>query len=231
MAPPIDLPPPPAHPELPPEVRIAGEEELFWPADGVDIQGLARLPLSAERVVLLCHPHPLYGGTMHNAIVVVLAKALAESAGQRVGWLRFNYRGVGKSGGQYDAGKAETFDAKGALAEVRRRCPRAKLSFAAYSFGTGVAYRAAAADGGVDRISLIAPSPRMTKVDTGPFEGSVQIVAAGRDQFATPDETSELAERFHAQLSVLPDADHYFIRFRREVARLVVPFAAPELAP
>jgi hypothetical protein len=211
-------------------VHIAGEEELFWPAEGVTIQSLGVLPAGADRVVIICHPHPLYGGTMHNAVVVVLAKALAEGGAKRVGWLRFNYRGVGKSGGRYDAGKAEVFDAKGALAQVRGRLPRAKISLIGYSFGTGVAYRAAAADGGVDRITLIAPSLRMTRIDSAPFAGPVQMIAAGRDQFATPEETNELAERLHAELSVLPEAEHYFIRFRREVARLVIPFAAPELS-
>ena len=227
--PPVDLPPPPERPELPPGVQIAGEEELFWPAGDVTIQSLARLPAEAERVVVLCHPHPLYGGTMHNAVVVVLAKALAESNGGRVGWIRFNYRGFVKSGGKYDGGRAEELDAAGALAEARRRCPRAKVCFAAYSFGAGVAYRAAARDGNVDRIALIAPSLRMTKLDAARYSGPVLIVAAGRDQFSPPEETSELAERLHATLSFIPEADHYFIRFRREVVRLVIPFVVPEL--
>jgi alpha/beta superfamily hydrolase len=227
MAPPVDLPPPPETPELPPEVAVSGEEEVFFRADGLTLQGLGRFPAGAERAVVLCHPHPLYGGTMHNAVVVVLAKALAE-LGDRVATLRFNFRGVVKSGGRYDAGRAEVFDARGALAEVRRRLPRAKVSMAAYSFGTGVAYRAAAADGGVERLSLVAPSMRMTKIELAPFRGLVQIVAPGRDQFSSPEETKALAEQFGAALSVIPDADHYFIRFRREVARLVVPFVAPE---
>jgi alpha/beta superfamily hydrolase len=230
MAPPIDLPPPPERPELPPEVAIAGEEELFFSADGVMLQGLGRLPSSAERAVVLCHPHPLYGGTMHNAVVVALTKALAELPRDRMGTLRFNFRGMGKSGGRYDAGRAEVLDARAALGEVRRHCPRAKISLAGYSFGSGVAYRAAVADSGVERVSLIAPSMRMTNIDDARFQGPVQIIAPGRDQFSTPEETRQLAERFGAELSVVPEAEHYFIRFRREVARLVVPFVAPEFA-
>src|ERR1043166_8532207 len=116
MAPPMDLPPPPLHPELPPEVAISGEEETFFRTeDGLQIQALAHLPPGAERVAVLCHPHPLYGGTMHNAIVVVVAKRLRERAGTgplganaipgseptSIGWLRLNYRGVGKSEGTY----------------------------------------------------------------------------------------------------------------------------------
>jgi hypothetical protein len=70
----------------------------------------------------------------------------------------------------------------------------------------------------------------MTRVDAGPFSELVQIVAAGRDPFSTPEETSEPAGRLHATLSVIAEADHDFIRFRREVSRLVVSFAAPELS-
>src|ERR1044071_482271 len=98
----MDLPPPPLHPEVPPEVRIPGEEELFFRTeDGVTIEGLCNLPESAGRAVGLCHPHPLYGGTMHNAIVVVVAKRLLELGQGKVGWLRLNYRGVGRSEGSY----------------------------------------------------------------------------------------------------------------------------------
>jgi alpha/beta superfamily hydrolase len=249
----MDLPPPPLHPELPPEVRIAGEEEtVFRTEDGVQIQALAYVPAQAERVAVLCHPHPLYGGTMHNAIVVVVAKRLRErgqsmtgggAAGtpptptpmgpdpSSIGWLRLNYRGVGKSEGKYGAGKAEIFDVRAAFAEVRRRAPRAKLSLVGYSFGAGVGYGAAVKDGGIDNIALVAPSPRMMQVSPlGEFAGPIQIVAASQDQFCDPEETTELARRLGAGVKTIEGADHYFVRFRREVASLVVSFISPELA-
>src|SRR5690349_18699436 len=183
MPPPMDLPPPPLHPELPPEVRIPGEEEVFFMGgDGVQIQALAHLPPEASRVAVLCHPHPLYGGTMHNAIVVVVAKRLRE-LGQRAGpsepsaagWLRLNYRGVGKSGGSYGGAKTEVFDVRAAFDEVRRRSPRAKLSLVGYSFGAGVGYRAAVMDGQIDNIALIAPSPRLMHGVLGEYAGPIQI--------------------------------------------------------
>jgi len=248
MAPPMDLPPPPLHPELPPEVRIAGEEESsFRTADGVQIQALAHLPTEAQRVAVLCHPHPLYGGTMHNAIVVVVAKRLRERAlgsaeggalaappvasePNSIGWLRLNYRGVVQSTGRYGGGKAEVEDVLAAFAEVRRRAPRAKLSLVGYSFGAGVGYAAAVKDGGIDNIALVAPSPRLMHGMLGEFAGPIQIVAASQDQFCSPEETAELAQRLGAAVKVIEGADHYFIRFRREVASLVVSFICPELS-
>jgi alpha/beta superfamily hydrolase len=238
----MDLPPPPLHPELPPEVRIPGEEEVsFRTEDGLEIQALAHLPSEAERVAVLCHPHPLYGGTMHNAIVVVVAKRLRERAQtmtpgpigtepRSTGWLRLNYRGVGKSQGGYGGGKAEAQDVQAAFAEVRRRVPRAKLSLVGYSFGAGAGYSAAVKDGGVDNIALVAPSPRLMHGTLGEFVGPIEIVAASQDQFCSLEETHELARRLGAAVKVIEGADHYFIRFRREVASLVVSFICPELS-
>jgi alpha/beta superfamily hydrolase len=233
MPPSMDLPPPPLHPELPPEVRIAGEEAItFRTEDGLTIEALANLPSSARRVAVLCHPHPLYGGTMHNAIVVIVAKRLLERGQGSVGWLRLNYRGVGKSEGQYGSGKTESLDVRAAFAEARRRVPGAKVSLVGYSFGAGVGYRAAVADGGIDKVSLVAPSVRMMNGDhLGEFKNPVEIVAASRDQFCTPEETNDIAQRLGAQVRVVEGADHYFIRFRREVAGLVVSFIFPELSP
>src|SRR5882672_9909950 len=148
MSPSIDLPPPPEHPELPPEVRIGAEEDLSLVTEGgLNLEARGYLPPSAERAVVLCHPHPLYGGTMHNALVVVVAKRLRERGGERAGWLRLNYRGVGKSEGRYGAGQAEVNDVRAAIAHVRRRLPSARVSVVGVSFGTGVAYRAAVLEG------------------------------------------------------------------------------------
>jgi alpha/beta superfamily hydrolase len=232
MAPSIDLPPPPERPELPPEVRIGDERELsITTEDGLSLEALEHLPVTAERTVVLCHPHPLYGGTMHNALVVVVAKRLRERGNERAGWLRMNYRGVGKSEGRYGGGKAEVSDVRAAIGEVRRRLPSAKVSVVGISFGTGVAYRAAVLEGGVERVSLVTPSPRMLKEGIGEFMGPVQIVAAENDELCTMEETEELTRQLGATLQVIPGAGHQFIRNRREVANLVVPFVAPELSP
>ena len=233
MAPSMDLPPPPLDPELPPEVEIAGEEELsFRTEDGVAIEARAHLPSSAQRVAVICHPHPLYGGTMHNAVVVVVAKRLLERGQGKIGWLRLNYRGVGKSEGRYGGGKDEVLDVRAAFAEARRRLPEAKLSLVGYSFGSGVGYRAATLDGGIENIALVAPSPRMmTQGGLGEFPGPIQIVAAGNDALSSADETNELARRLGASTRVVEGANHFFVRFRREVAGFVVSFIAPELSP
>jgi alpha/beta superfamily hydrolase len=85
--------------------------------------------------VLVCHPHPLYGGTMHNKVVYRMAKAMRR-------WgavvLRFNFRGAGRSGGEHAHGRGEVEDAQAALAWLRERYPALPYTLAGFSFGARV---------------------------------------------------------------------------------------------
>ncbi|HMI86176.1 MAG TPA: alpha/beta fold hydrolase [Polyangiaceae bacterium] len=230
MPPSAELPPPPAKPELPPEVHIRGEEEVaFRTEDGLLIEARGYFPATAERAVVLCHPHPLYGGTFNNAIVVSVAKRLLESAPEKVAWLRLNYRSVGRSEGTYDAATREVLDVLGAFGEIRHRARGTKVGIMGYSFGAGVAYRAAIRDGNIDRICLVAPTLRMMRDQIGEYSGPVQIIAASNDEFASVEETTELAQKLGAPVHLIDGADHFFVRYRREVASVVLRFLAPEI--
>jgi alpha/beta superfamily hydrolase len=189
---------------------------------------------SAVRAVVLCHPHPLYGGTMHNPVVLAVAKVLAAWGGDRVAWLRFNYRGVGASGGSYDDGRGETLDARAVIREMKRRAPGAKLTVCGYSFGTWVGLRAAAIEGGVERVALIAPAVRIfhfVKEDAGQLAGGLAIFVGDRDPYCDVDEARALAEELGASLDVFADNDHFFLKSRRRLAERAVPFVAPEVPP
>jgi uncharacterized protein len=86
-------------------------------------------------IALVCHPHPLFGGTMHNKVVHRVARAL-RSSGYAV--LRFNFRGVGRSEGRHDLGVGEIEDARAALDWLRDRYPAAPYTLAGFSFGSRV---------------------------------------------------------------------------------------------
>ena len=103
---------------------------------------------------VVCHPHPLYGGTMHNKVAHRVASTL-HGLGAAV--LRFNFRGVGKSAGAHDRGEGELADALCALDFLRARYPHARRWAAGFSFGSWVASRLAAAAPDVERLILIAP--------------------------------------------------------------------------
>src|SRR6202011_2933909 len=106
------------------------------------IEALLEEPESGEpgEACLVCHPHPLYGGTMHNKVVYRLARALRRS-GAVV--LRFNFRGVGKSQGAHDHGAGELEDAALLLEWLRSRYPDLPYSVAGFSFGSRIALRLA----------------------------------------------------------------------------------------
>lgn len=226
------LPPPPAVPPRSPAVAVAGEESITIdgaPHSDAALEARVRASADATRAVVICHPHPLYGGSMHSPVPLAIAKTLADLGGDAVATLRFNFRGVGASGGAYDDGRAEVGDARAAIAELRRRAPRAKLTVCGHSFGSWVGLRAAAADGAVERVMLVAPSVRFFELrDDVVFTGPRAIVIGDEDEFCDPDEARALAKRLGADLRMLVGFDHHFLKSRRQMAETVAAFVAPE---
>ena len=104
------------------------------------------------RAVVVCHPHPLYGGTLHNKVVFRLARA-ARRAGAAV--LRFNFRGVGRSAGSYDEGEGEQDDLRATIGFMNDRHPGLPLAVAGFSFGSRVALRVCCGDGRIDRVVAV----------------------------------------------------------------------------
>jgi uncharacterized protein len=91
-------------------------------------------------VALVCHPHPLYGGALSNKVTYTLA-ACALKAGLHA--IRFNFRGVGRSGGRHDGGRGEADDVVFLAGQVRQQMPEAQLLLAGFSFGAYVSLMAA----------------------------------------------------------------------------------------
>jgi alpha/beta superfamily hydrolase len=92
---------------------------------------------------LICHPHPLYGGTMHNKVVFKAAQTLQNL---NIPTLRFNFRGIGRSSGSYDEGRGEVEDVRFALEFLSRRYPGMPVIMGGFSFGAWVGLRVGAAD-------------------------------------------------------------------------------------
>jgi len=117
-------------------------ESLLIPGPAGNLEALLEEPADLEprQAALVCHPHPLYGGTMHNKVVYRAARGLRRS-GHVV--LRFNFRGVNRSEGSHDNGAGEVDDARAALALLRERYPELPYTLAGFSFGSRVAVRLA----------------------------------------------------------------------------------------
>jgi uncharacterized protein len=125
-------------------------ETHFLDGPAGKLEALLEEPEDLEPVeaCLVCHPHPLYGGTMHNKVVYRIARGMRK-AGAVV--LRFNFRGVNHSEGTHDAGRGEQEDARAALQFLRERYPVLPYSLAGFSFGSRVALKLGC--------SLDAPAP------------------------------------------------------------------------
>ncbi|MEO6463450.1 MAG: alpha/beta fold hydrolase [Candidatus Eisenbacteria bacterium] len=110
--------------------------------------------VAPRALAVVCHPHPLYAGTMHNKVVFRTAEAF-----QRAGFatLRFNFRGVGASPGRHDDGKGEQDDAKAAIGWLQAQHPEVPLALAGFSFGGSVALNTGPGDERVRLIWAVAP--------------------------------------------------------------------------
>ncbi len=119
------------------------DTELLLPGPAGALEVQVELPEPGEAragVAIVCHPHPVHGGTMHNKVVTMAARALRELG---LAVVRFNFRGTGRSEGSYDEGRGETLDLLAVAEWVRRTRPDDALWLAGFSFGSYVALLAA----------------------------------------------------------------------------------------
>jgi hypothetical protein len=163
----------------------------------------------ASSYAVICHPHPLYGGTMDNKVVTTVARALQETG---IPTLRFNFRGVGSSAGEFDQGIGETADADAVAAWGAERWPGRSLVIAGFSFGGYVALRLAQ-----QRVArhLITIAPAVQRFDASGLavphcpwlvvQGDADDVV---DSAAVIDWVSALDPK--PRLVVLPGAGHFF---------------------
>lgn len=112
-------------------------------------------------IVVISHPHPLYGGSMTNKVVHIIAKSFTELDAITV---RFNFRGVGKSEGEFDHGIGEAEDLQALVAELKQWHPQAPIWLAGFSFGAYVTTRAQAAIK-AEKLLLVAPPVTMYSFD------------------------------------------------------------------
>jgi len=192
------------------------------------LEGVLHLPdpTGPFPAALVCHPHPLMGGTMDNAILVAVCRALAAR-----GWagLRFDFRGAGRSAGSFDEGRGEMDDAAGALDFL---CAQAevdpdRLAVVGYSFGAGVGLRYGARDprvGWLVGIALLQEHYADPFLDADPRPKL--FIAGERDPWAPSGPLRAYVERLQPPkaLHILPHTDHFFGGCEAAVATLVADF-------
>jgi uncharacterized protein len=159
---------------------------------------------------VVCHPHPQFGGTMHNKVVYRMARGLRKS-GCMV--LRFNFRGVNLSEGEYANGIGETEDARVALHEMQARYPSQPVVAAGFSFGSRVALRLSSQEGTIGRVIAVGFPTRWEERE---FVYAVRVpklfVQSTNDEFGPRTQLTEFYETLDEpkDLHWVDAADHFF---------------------
>jgi uncharacterized protein len=207
-------------------VMLAGPagslEALFW-----DVEDHGGAP---QLAAVVCHPHPQFGGTMHNKVVYQAAKTL-HGAGLPV--LRFNFRGVGLSQGAHDDGRGEQDDVRAALDWIAERYPGARLVVAGFSFGAWVGLRVGCSDARVAALAGLG-LPAGT-LDASYLSSCVKpklLVSGDRDQYAPQEKLEAILTGMDArakkstELVFIGGADHFFVGHLGEMDRVLASWLA-----
>lgn len=172
-------------------------------------------------VAVVCHPHPLHGGTMHNKVVYRAAQALHE-CGALV--LRFNFRGAGLSEGAHDNGRGEADDVRAAIDYLAREFPGRPILLAGFSFGSWVGLRVGCVDSRVTR--LIGLGLPVDSCNFSWLHDSVKpklLVQGGNDQYGSRANIEALFETLPRpkRIVIVEGADHFFAGRLPEVSAAI----------
>ena len=199
-------------------------ESILWsPSDG-----------SPRMAALVCHPHPLFGGTMHNKVVYQAAKSL-DALGLPV--LRFNFRGTGLSEGKHDRGEGERGDVRAGLDFLAAEFPNVPILVAGFSFGCWVGLRVGCEDARV--ISLIGLGAPVNNADFSYLAKCAKpklFVLGANDIYGAPDKLKSVvtAAAGENKIVIVEDADHFFVGKLDQVDRAITAWLTernPELFP
>lgn len=202
-----------------------GERRLEIPSGAFQLEAAYQAGRGREGVVI-CHPHPLYGGSMDNNVVITIQKSAAAH-----GWatLRFNFRGVGSSGGRYGHGEGETEDLLAAFGHLQQSGCR-RVHVAGYSYGAWIALRAVGQ--GLEPASLCLVSPPIDFLD---FSGlalprrPTLITVGDSDSFCTvPGLRNWLARQEidpgEVHVEIIDGCDHFYWGHEASLASKIATF-------
>jgi hypothetical protein len=186
-------------------------------------------------VVLVLHPHPLYGGTMNNKIVYRLYHTFAQNG---FSVLRFNFRGVGKSQGKYDEGIGELSDAATALDWLQQQNPDAPTCWiAGFSFGAWIALQLLMRRPEIEGFVAVSPPANLYDFSfLSPCPAAGLITQGNKDDVVSEEYVGKLASKLGAQhgsnvkYSIIEGADHYYRGVEEELGSVVGDYVSQRMA-
>jgi alpha/beta superfamily hydrolase len=197
---------------------------ITFTSEDLTLEGILHEPASTPfPAAIVCHPHPLYGGDMNNNVVVAVCQALAATG---IASLRFNFRGVGRSEGNYGDGVGERTDVAAALAYLRQlaQVQQDSIGIVGYSFGATVAL--SAADERVAAVAAISTPSLGQGLPDVAIHCPTLLISGDRDEFAPPASQGPLADAIgpQCQVTVVPGTDHFWWGREKDLAGAVAQF-------
>jgi len=201
------------------------------PCGKITLEGMIHIPggQGPFPLVVVCHPHPLYGGSMHNNVVDAVCSSLGE---KEIAWLKFNFRGVGKSGGRFDNGIGEKDDARAAISSGagQARIDPQKIGLCGYSFGSMVAFPVAVEDARVKAVAGIAPFVQPENL-LHQYARPKLFVCGTQDEFINSQALEKTVQKMPdpKELSLHPGVDHFWMGEEGAMGERVAQFFAKYL--
>ena len=198
---------------------------IFFPCGNIRIEGELQLPEGNMPfpAVIICHPHPLFGGDMHNNVVLAICSALLKKS---IAALRFNFRGVGNSGGSYGDGIGEKDDVKAALDYLLTldAIDSRRIGLAGYSFGGMVSASVAVEEARIKQLALVSPALHENGWKQIKEYARPKIILVGDADTIVPFKPFQRFLGNDKQYRIIAGADHSWWGFEEELGDIIACF-------
>ena len=195
---------------------------LYIPASHGQLEAILKEPSGERRgVALVCHPHPLGGGTMHNKVVFRVAAGLVDGG---LATLKFNFRGVGDSTGVHNEIEGGVEDVRDALEYLKATYPDDEITLAGFSFGSRTGMEVGMSDESVVRlISIGTPVGKYSDYDfLAAVKKPILFVHGDKDEFCSVESLRILTDRIpHAEVVIFENCGHFFDEHLSELRDVV----------
>ncbi len=196
------------------------EKKITFASQGLQIEALLEKN-NAARAVVITHPHPLYGGDMHNNVVAAVTRAYQKLNATT---LRFNFRGVGRSQGSYDEGVGEQQDVRAAIAYLQEM-GSTSIDLAGYSFGAWVNAHLNCRAAGIANMVMVSPPLAVIEFEAVNRLDCLRLIVTGsRDEIAPADLIKTVYHEWNppAVLEVIQGADHFYGGFEAQLESVLM---------
>ncbi len=194
-------------------------KRVNFTSDNLTIEGMLSHD-SEKKGVVITHPHPLYGGNMYNFVVEAIHNAYRKKG---YATLRFNFRGVGKSQGEYNEGEGEKKDVIAAMSFLKDLGVET-IDLAGYSFGAWINAMIDEKTAEIENMIMVSPPVALINFkDIGPISCLKLVITGEKDEIAPPDSVKSMVKAWnpHAVFEIIPATDHFYGVTLRDLEKII----------